>query len=178
MMHEYGKKDEQRATGLNAMPYLIFSLASSTYAIPVNQVREIITTVTLTPVPGAPDYLAGVTNLRGHILPIIDLRKRFDLALPEKSYRPCFIVLMIESDETVIEFGIAVDQVVEVMKLKPTDIDAAPAMHDLSNQLIFNRVAKTNGGFKLILDTPSLLQQLKSDIGTTLRTSGAIASVA
>ena len=169
MINESQHRETLRATGPAAQPHLIFNLSNSSYAISASQVREIITTVTLTPVPGAPSYLAGVTNLRGHIIPIIDLRKRFDLAPPTKSYRPCFIILMMETDETLIEFGISVDQVLEVIKLQPTELDAAPAMHDLANQLIFDRVAKTDGGIKLILDTRSLLQQLKNDIGAACR---------
>ncbi len=169
MMNDSQHRESQRGSEAAAQPHLIFNLSNSTYAISANQVREIITTVTLTPVPGAPSYLAGVTNLRGHIIPIIDLRKRFDLAPPTKNFRPCFIILMMETDDTIIEFGIAVDQVMEVLKLQPTELDTAPAMHDIADQLIFDRVAKTDSGIKLILDTGSLLRQLKSDIGANCR---------
>lgn len=110
-------------------------------------------------------------------MPIIDLRRRFNLSPPEKCFRPCYVILLIESEEAVIEFGIGVDRVVEVVKLHPSDIDAAPAMHNFSDQLIFSQVAKTDGGFNLVLDTPSLLQQLKRDIGTSVSAPVTVHSV-
>lgn len=144
--------------------HLIVAFGSTHYAIPVTQVREIITSVQITSVPGSPAYLEGVTNLRGHILPIINLRKKFSLIDGGQTPRDCFVVLTYCVDDSTLEFGIRVDSVVEVAKIRVTDIDPAPVVNDLSDNLVFSSVARTESGVKLILDTATLVDQLKKDI--------------
>lgn len=144
--------------------YLIFSLNDSNYAIPVEHVREIITSIQTSPVPGAPSYLTGVVNLRGRILPIVDLRKRFQFGNDFETDRQCYIILMLETEEELIELGIKVDAVSEVARIGESEVDPANGMHDYNQTLVFNGVAKTSTGIKLVLDSRILVEQLKGDV--------------
>ena len=154
--------------------HMIFTLAQSEYAVSVSQVREIITSITISPVPGSPDYLTGVTNLRGHILPIVDLRRRFEIEGEFDSERECIVVLSIENEESTLEFGIRADAVVEVVSISEEEIDPAPTMNDFSGKLVFSGIARSETGVKLVLDTQTLVKQLKHDIDTASRNSSEL----
>lgn len=144
--------------------FLVFQLSGAHYAVSVNDVREIITCIEVSTVPGSPKYLAGVANLRGRVLPIIDLRKKFRFESQPANERDCFIVLSTPSDEGPLEFAIQVDAVNEVIKIRESQIDMAPAMTSFANNLVFDGVAHTPHGVRMILDTKSLVSQLQQDI--------------
>ncbi len=145
--------------------FLVFELAKTQYCIRVEDVREIITAISISQVPGSPSYLSGVTNLRGRVLPIIDLRKRFRFEeINSRNGRECFVVLAISGDEGLLEFGISVDAVCEVARIKTSQIDTAPSVNSFGDLLVFNGVVHTSTGLRLILDTRSLVSQLQQDI--------------
>lgn len=160
--------EETNQTAATELPlaFLVFELSNSHYAIRIEEVREIITTITISRVPGSPPYLSGVTNLRGRILPIIDLRKKFDFEDVSSCGRECYVVLAIQGPEGLLEFGICVDSVCEVTRIKPSQIDSAPSVNTFGNQLMFNGVVHTPTGVRLILDTFSLVTQLQDNIQT------------
>ncbi len=168
-MKGFDHREQNETTSTVRLPHLVFALADENYAISVTHVREIVTSITLTPVPGSPNYLIGVTSLRGRILPIVDLRKRFQLSPPQQNYRPCFVILTVDTDDCSIDFGITVDQVLEVVPLQPAEVDSAIALRGLSQYIVFDKVAKTDSGLKLILDTRALVQQLKNEISSLYR---------
>jgi purine-binding chemotaxis protein CheW len=143
--------------------YLVFQLDSSDYAIAVEHVSEIITSLTCSPVPGAPDFLIGVANLRGRILPMIDLRKRFRFT-QNNSDRECFMIVSLESEEETLQLGLKIDSVSEVARIPAELIDAAPTMAKFADRLVFSGVAKINSGAKLIVDARVLVGQLKDAI--------------
>ncbi len=143
--------------------FLIFQLDASDYAIAIEHVTEIITSITCSPVPGAPDFLLGVTNLRGRIVPMIDLRKRFRYE-PCRSDRECFMIVSLECDDELVELGLKIDSVSEVARIPNDMIDAAPAMAKFSDKLVFSAVAKINSSAKLIVDANTLVAQLKEAI--------------
>lgn len=157
--------------------YLIFRLNDSSYAISVEHVREIITSVETSPVPGAPEYLEGVVNLRGRILPIVDLRKRFHFSSDLESDRQCYIILMLELDDELTELGIKVDGVSEVARIAMSQVDTANGMQDYNQTLVFTGVAKTDSGIKLILDSRILVEQLKKDVKTQFQVNTQTNSV-
>ena len=145
--------------------FLVFELVRAQYCIRVEDVREIITGISISQVPGSPSYLSGVTNLRGRVLPIIDLRKRFRFEeIGGNNGRECFVVLAIQGEEGLLEFGISVDAVCEVARIKPSQIDTAPSVNSFGDLLVFNGVVHTSAGLRLILDTRSLVSQLQQDI--------------
>ena len=143
--------------------YLVFQLDSSDYAIAVEHVTEIITSVTYSPVPGSPDFLLGVANLRGRILPMIDLRKRFRYDA-KSSDRECFMIMTLESSDETTELGLKIDSVSEVARIAPELIDPAPQMSKFADRIVFSGVAKINSGAKLIVDARTLVDQLKEAI--------------
>lgn len=154
------------------IPHLVFKLDGSEYAIHVKHVREIITSVNPSTVPGAPDYLMGVINLRGKILPMVDMRKRFDLPVLEDDGRDCFIVLTLEHDNQCYELGIRVDAVCEVQRIPESCIDSISDLSNYSSQrLSFQGVAKTASGIKMIVDSTQLVEQLRSDVRLKLQSS-------
>lgn len=149
----------------SSLAYLVFELAKAKYCIRVEDVREIITGISISQVPGSPSYLSGVTNLRGRVLPIIDLRKRFRFEdNGGNKGRECFVVLAIQGEEGLLEFGISVDAVCEVARIKPSQVDTAPSVNSFGDLLVFNGVVHTSTGLRLILDTRSLVSQLQQDI--------------
>ncbi len=111
-----------------AMKYLTFRLASEEYGVEIMCVREIIALVDITALPQTPDYAAGVINLRGQIIPVIDLRKRFRLAPKAFTTETCIIVVEFMSPDSSdsIPTGVIVDQVSEVLDIQPDAIEPAP----------------------------------------------------
>ncbi|MEM6778032.1 MAG: chemotaxis protein CheW [Planctomycetota bacterium] len=148
----------------NGETFLVFRLDGADYAMSVQCVREIITSVQPSPVPGAPDYIRGVVNLRGRILPLVDLRKRFGLPQPDEVLRECWIIMVIDEGDEPVEVGISVDSVCEVIRIPEETIDAAPVFNDDPSRLVFRGVAKTAEGVKLLLDADALVEQLRRDV--------------
>ena len=162
MLNPRARRDEGLALGKDA--YLIFELDGSEYAMPVVHVAEIITALEYSQVPGAPKYLLGVCNLRGKILPIVDLRCRFAMPAYDSRGRDCYLIIRHEIDETSYQVVIQVDQVKEVTRTDSDSIDPAPNVNDFINRPVFCGVAKTESGVKLIVDVPAFVIQLRDAI--------------
>jgi len=113
---------------LSAVQYLTFTLRTETFAVPVAQVREILDSVPLTRVPQMPAFVAGVLNLRGRVVPVIDLRVRFGFAGQEATRDTCIVVLEIDLDGALMEFGALVDGVQEVLALSADQIEPPPRL--------------------------------------------------
>ena len=120
---------EANVSGLLAKPgkYLTFLLGHESYGLPVLKVREIIRLVEITPVPQMPTYVKGVINLRGKLVPVMDLRLRFDLACHEVTESTCIVVVQVKSASSdAIHMGFIVDGVEEVINLTQAEIEKTP----------------------------------------------------
>src|SRR5437016_12001482 len=106
--------------------YLTFRLGREEFAIPVLNVREIIGIQDITAVPQAARYVKGVINLRGKVVPVVDLRLKFNLPEREYTRRTCIIVVQVQGDGVAIQTGIIVDEVSEVLNLVAADIEDTP----------------------------------------------------
>jgi purine-binding chemotaxis protein CheW len=107
--------------------YLTFLLGHESYGLPVLKVREIIRVVEITPVPHMPPFVKGVINLRGKLVPVMDLRVRFELASHEMTESTCIVVGQVKSTTgSVMPMGFIVDGVEEVANLNPADIEKTP----------------------------------------------------
>lgn len=137
--------------------YLTFSLENEEYGIGILKVKEIIGMMTITSVPRTPDFVKGVINLRGKVIPVIDLRVKFDMAPIEYSERTCIIVVEIEFDARTISIGIVVDSVSEVLNIKEEEIEDAPAFGTRLDTSYILGMAKTGGGVKILLDIDHVL---------------------
>ncbi len=132
--------------------YLTFSLAEEEYGIGILKIKEIIGMMSITSVPRTPPYVKGVINLRGKVIPVIDLRLRFGLTGIDYNERTCIIVVEIRGQAGTILMGIVVDSVSEVLNIKAKDIEETPAFGaSLDTQYILG-MAKMEGGVKILLD--------------------------
>lgn len=137
--------------------YLTFSLAEEEYGIGILKIKEIIGMMPITSVPRTPDYVRGVINLRGKVIPVIDLRLRFSMA--EKAYtdRTCIVVVEIGCQAADIVIGIVVDSVSEVLNIKNEDIEDTPAFGTTLDTEYILGMAKVEGGVKILLDIDTVL---------------------
>ena len=137
--------------------YLTFSLAGEEYGIGILKVREIIGMMSITPVPQTPEFVKGVINLRGKVIPVIDLRLRFGLEATVYKERTCIIVVEIDGDSGSLPMGIVVDAVSEVLNIRGADIENTPTFGVKLNTDFILGMAKTGGGVKILLDIDRVL---------------------
>ncbi len=137
--------------------YLTFSLANEEYGIGILKIKEIIGMMPITAVPRTPDFVKGVINLRGKVIPVMDLRLRFGIQEIDYTERTCIIVVEIMAGEGHIEVGIVVDAVSEVMNIKADDIQDAPNFGTRLNTDFILGMAKMEGGVKILLDIDRVL---------------------
>jgi purine-binding chemotaxis protein CheW len=139
--------------------YLTFSLGREEYGIGILKIREIIGMMPVTSVPQAPRYVKGVVNLRGKVVPILDLRLRFGMEEAAHTEMTCIIVVEIEvGGENRVAVGIVVDSVSEVLNIKGEDIEDSPVFGNVSvNTSYILGMAKINGGVKILLDIDRIL---------------------
>lgn len=139
--------------------YLTFSLAGEEYGIGILKIREIIGIMPVTSVPQAPDFVKGVINLRGKVIPVIDLRRRFGMPAIDYTDRTCIIVVQIDSEETVLNIGIVVDSVSEVRNISGGDIESAPSFGTQLNTHYILGMAKIESSVKILLDIDRVLTE-------------------
>jgi len=137
--------------------YLTFSLAEEEYGIGILKIKEIIGMLPITSVPQTPDFVKGVINLRGKVIPVIDLRLRFSMGEIEYTERTCIIVVEIESQAGTVMIGIVVDSVSEVLNIKGDDIAETPTFGTRLNTEYILGMAKMGGGVKILLDIDKVL---------------------
>ena len=137
--------------------YLTFALAEEEYGLPVLKVREIIKSMDVTAVPQVPAHVKGVINLRGKVIPIVDLRIKFGLPAQEPTERTCIVVVEIQSDERRIMLGTVVDCVSEVLNISTEEIEPTPDFGQRLATDYLQGVAKVKGTVKLLLDLDKVL---------------------
>jgi len=137
--------------------YLTFSLADEEYGISILKIKEIIGMMPVTTVPRTPEFVKGVINLRGKVIPVIDLRLRFGMEPIDYTERTCIIVVEIETDAGTVQIGIVVDSVSEVLNVKGEDIENTPTFGTRLNTDYILGMAKMEGGVKILLDIDRVL---------------------
>jgi purine-binding chemotaxis protein CheW len=138
--------------------YLTFDLGSEVYGLPVLRVREVIGRQTAAKVPYAPEYVQGVINLRGKVIPIVDLRMKFGLPQIEQTDRTCIIVVQLTGKASLILAGAMVDRVSEVVTLAAADIEDTPDFGDGTNLPYVIGIAKTKDGVRILVDPDVLFE--------------------
>ena len=137
--------------------YLTFSLDCEEYGIGILKVKEIIGMIRITPIPQTPGFVKGVVNLRGKVIPVVDLRLRFGMEATDYTERTCIIVVEIDVREGFLQIGIVVDSVTEVLNIRSADIEDTPQFGVSLNTDYILGVAKTGGGVKILLDIDRVL---------------------
>ena len=135
------------------LQWVTFQLEEETYGINVMQVREVLRYTEIAPVPGAPDYVLGIINLRGNVVTVIDTRSRFGLMEGEVTDNTRIIV--IESERQVI--GILVDSVAEVVYLRSSEIDTTPSVGTDESAKFIQGVSNRDGKLLILVDLNKLL---------------------
>ena len=133
--------------------WVTFRLENEKYGINVMQVQEVLRVSEIAPVPGAPDYVLGIINLRGNVVTVIDTRKRF--GLQSKDVDEATRIVIIEADEQVV--GILVDSVAEVVDLRVSEIESAPNVGTEESAKFIQGVASQDGELLIIIDLNRLL---------------------
>ena len=137
--------------------YLTFTLEEEEYGIGILKIKEIIGMMPITSVPRTPEYVKGVINLRGKVIPVIDLRLKFDMESIEFSERTCIIVVEIDSEAATVLIGIVVDAVSEVLNIKEEEIEETPTFGTKLNTDYILGMAKMEGGVKILLNIDKVL---------------------
>ncbi len=137
--------------------YLTFTLAEETFAIEIVKVREVIDYVHVTRVPRMPDYLRGVINLRGSVVPVIDLRLILGMPSIEKTVDTCVIIAEVMIDGEALHLGMLADSVQEVIDVNPSQIDPPPKLGSMLDTKFIRGMGKRDEGFFIILNIDQVL---------------------
>jgi purine-binding chemotaxis protein CheW len=145
------------AESAEAGKYLTFTLVGEEYGIGILKIKEIIGMMPVTSVPRTPDFVKGVINLRGKVIPVIDLRLRFGLEATGYTERTCIVVVEISGKVNDILIGLVVDSVSEVLNIKAGDIVDTPAFGAQVQTGFILGMAKVEGGVKILLDIDKVI---------------------
>jgi purine-binding chemotaxis protein CheW len=140
------------ATITQTTQYLSFMLGDEVFALDIGKVREVLDFTAATKVPQTPDYMRGVINLRGGVVPVIDMRLKFGMTMTEKTVNTCVIITEVMLEEESVIIGALSDSVKEVFDLEPTDIEPAPRIGTQIRTDFLKGMGKKDGEFILILD--------------------------
>jgi purine-binding chemotaxis protein CheW len=132
--------------------YLTFKLSEEMFGVDVVQVREILDFIKITKVPQTPDFMCGVINLRGNVVPVIDMRLKFGMEKTETTVDTCIVVMEVNFDEETTVLGALVDSVQEVVELGPDEIEPAPRIGTKLKTDFIKGMGKRDGKFIILLD--------------------------
>lgn len=148
---------EATNTDQRAGKYLTFQIANEEFGIRVLKVREIMGIQDITAVPQTPGHVKGVINLRGKVIPVVDLRLKFGLDAAEYTQRTCIIVAQVQGEAGQILMGVIVDGVSEVLNLAGSDIEDTPDFGEHVSTEYLLGMAKVKGKVKILLDIDRVL---------------------
>jgi purine-binding chemotaxis protein CheW len=132
--------------------YLTFKLEDEVFALDISKVREVLDFTTVTKVPRTPEFMRGVINLRGSVVPVVDLRLKFGMSKTEKTVNTCIIIAEVTVDNETTVLGALADSVQEVMDLEPGQIEAAPKIGTRLNTEFILGMGKRDNTFVILLD--------------------------
>jgi purine-binding chemotaxis protein CheW len=137
--------------------YLVFHLGEEEFGIQVQKVREIMGVLDITQVPQTPPHVKGVINLRGKVIPVVDLRLKFDMPAKEYTHRTCIIVVQICGSHGTMLMGIVVDGVAEVLNIAGADVEDTPSFGKEVEVPYVMGLAKLKGKVKILLDIDQVM---------------------
>jgi purine-binding chemotaxis protein CheW len=140
------------AEAVTTTQYLTFKLGDEVFALDISKVREVLDFTTVTKVPRTPDFMRGVINLRGSVVPVVDLRLKFGMTVTEQTVNTCIIIVEVSVDGETTVLGTLADSVQEVLDLDPDHIEPAPKIGTRLNTEFIKGMGKHNDGFIIILD--------------------------
>ncbi|MDH3997610.1 MAG: chemotaxis protein CheW [Desulfuromonadales bacterium] len=160
---------EETTTG--SQQYVTFSLADDLFGVEVGRAREILSLIDITSVPQTPDYMLGVINLRGQVVPVIDMRLKLGLEVAERNQDTCIIVVEIQLEDEAITVGALADAVREVSEIRADQIEPPPRLGSKLNTEFIKGMGKIDEEFLILLDIDKVFNSdelaLVSDVGQT-----------
>ena len=144
-------------TGERSGKYLIFQLCREEFGIPALKVREIMGIQDITAVPQTPPFVKGVINLRGKVIPVLDLRLKFGLPEIEYTQRTCIIVVQVRTSTVLVPMGVIVDGVTEVLNVAESDVEDTPSFGQDASAAYLLGMAKIKGKVKILLDIDQVI---------------------
>ena len=140
------------AGGSDNHQYLTFKLDEEIFALGIDKVREVLDYTSVTKVPQTPDFMRGVINLRGSVVPVVDMRLKFGMAKTEKTVNTCIIIVEINLEGETTILGALADSVQEVLDLEPHQIEPAPKIGTKLRTEFIRGMGKRGDQFIIILD--------------------------
>ena len=142
---------EENST-VNSKQYVTFCLAGELFGVEVSRTREILSVISVTSVPQTPDYMLGVINLRGQVVPVIDMRLKLGMSAADETQDTCIIVVEVLVDGEPIVVGALADAVREVLEIKSDDIEPPPRLGTRLNTEFIKGMGKIDEEFLILLD--------------------------
>ncbi len=149
--------------------YLTFSLSNEEYGISIMKVKEIIGMMSVTSVPQMPQFVRGVINLRGKVIPVMDMRLRFGMDEAEYTRRTCIVVVEAAEESGKDLVGTVVDSVSEVLNIKDNSIEPTPSFGSELNAECISGMAKIDQKVKILLDINKVVYWEECDVMNTLQ---------
>lgn len=147
------EENSENVSSIDGGKFLSFRLFKEDYALDALRVVEIVGIVDITPVPQTPDFVKGVINLRGKVIPVVDLRIRFNM--PEESYTDETCIIVVEVGE--LQMGVIIDTVLEVLDIESGDIEPPPSFGVEVNTDYIYGMGKIDGKAKILLNIDKVL---------------------
>lgn len=148
---------ESTAPAVRGGKYLTFTLAEEDYGISIKKIREIIGMMPVTKVPQVNAFVKGVINLRGKVIPVIDLRLRFGMEEVEHTDRTCIVIVEVVAGQGTVQMGIIVDSVSEVLNIQEADIEPSPDLSAGNRTRYILGMAKMEESVKILIDIDKVL---------------------
>ncbi|QWV98501.1 chemotaxis protein CheW [Geomonas nitrogeniifigens] len=154
--------------------YLTFNLDQELFALDIGKVREVLDFTSVTKVPGTPDFMQGVINLRGSVVPVLDLHLKFGMNGTERTVNTCVIITEIELEGETLVMGAMADAVQEVLDLEPEQIEPPPRIGTNLNVDFIKGMGKHNEQFIIILDIDRIFSSHELDAVQEMEDAAAV----
>ena len=152
MNDETQQVDASQGENEGAVQYLTFKLDGESFATEISKVREVLEYTQVTPVPRSPEFMQGVINLRGSVVPVVDLRLQFGMAPTETTVDSCIIIIEVNIEGKTTVLGALADSVQEVINLLPEQLEAAPSFGSRIDNAFVQYMGKLEDRFVIVLD--------------------------
>lgn len=139
--------------------YLTFKLDEEIFSLTISKVREVLDYTEITRVPKTPDFMRGVINVRGGVVPVVDLRVKFGMAPTPRTVNTCIIIVEVEMEQDTTVLGVLADQVEEVLEIAPQSIEAAPRIGTRLRTEFIQGMGKRDEEFIIILDIDKVFSE-------------------
>jgi purine-binding chemotaxis protein CheW len=161
----------------SAQRYLTFRLGQTSYAIGILKVQEIIGLLRITHVPGTPPYVRGVVNLRGRVIPVVDLSTRFGMPAPPDTDRTCIVITQVNGTRGLATMGVVVEDVAQVVDLPPDRVEAVPEFGINVRTDFLTGVARLAEDVILLLDIDAVLSRDEVELVEGLGTADDLSTL-